>query len=323
MYSVKEILPNIKTKPALCLPKQSVKCYFQAEKYRADGTITYRGPWFANTVLDSGLDQLAYGHNIELGGSGVVNYINVGTGTSDPLVTQTGLDSYLASTASTYGSDTHAYSNGDEALGEPAWRSNQRTFAFAVGFTGGNVNLTELGLSRLSNGAYFNRQLFRDENNDPTVIQIQDDEGLRVAVKVVIYAPMAVGETATADFTLDGETRAATVTQIGGNWLTTSHGRVEVCNLSRSQTLQIATESGSFIESNSRIVEAYSAGSFYRDADYIFNPGRFIGEWKKARGYILVSSFRYTLFEIVLDTAKTVGDTEEITITLRRSWGRV
>jgi len=235
MYDIKSILPDVKRKPVLHMPKMSFGCFFRAEKYKENGEITYSGSWFKNTVLNVGLDGLAVGRDIVPNNSNsITRIINVGTGTSMPAVTDTGLDSYLAATGSVYGEITIAYGNGDASTGDPAWKSWQRTFAFAIGSCTGN--LTELGLSASSNSTYFNRQLFRDQVGDPTVVPVQSDEGLRITVKVVVYAPMAVGETDVADFDLNGVTRAATVTQLGGTWLTTTDrdGRFRFLGFERS-----------------------------------------------------------------------------------------
>ena len=333
MYIVKSILPDVKSKLVFHLPKITVGCYFQVEKYRADGTTTYCGPWFANTVLNVGLDSLAGRRNLVPGGGDLsaVNRINVGTGTSEPATTNTGLDNFLASTGSLYGSLSVDHSVGDIAASLPAWKSFQQTFAFAIGFTGGNVNLTELGLSNASNSSYFNRQLFRDENNDPTVIQVQDDEGLRVTVRVVIYAPMAVDETDTGLADINGASKGYAIKQLGGDWLTGTGTAARIIAPGYIGTLSpdvyIATADGGFVAASSRSVVGYTAGSFYREVEAVWSPGTFIGAWKRIRTQMKNTTSPTNnvggLFVATLDEAIEILDTEEIKITFRRSWGRV
>jgi len=321
MYKIETILPDVKKKdPLLHLPKMSVGCFFRVEKYKKHGVITYAGPWFKNTVLNVGLDQIATGQSLAPG-VGALRWINVGTGTSEPAATQTGLDTYLASTNTTYGGMTYDYSNGDELAGNPAWRSFQRTLEFAIGSCTGN--LTELGLSRTSNANYFNRQLFRDDLGDPTVITVLSDEGIRITVKLVVYAPMAVGETASADFSINGSTKTATITQLGGDWLTEERSYIILCYMDRSGWTSIATETGSFINFDSVSLSGYSSGSFYRDAEYTWSPGTFVGEWKKIGRMVRLYLASPDIFEIELSTAETITDTDELKITLRQSWGRV
>jgi len=325
MYQIKKILPDIKRNLAIDLPCFSVGCFFRAEKYKADGTITYQGPWFSNTVLNVGLDGLRLDYNLALSrDDSLIYYLNVGTGTSEPTISQTGLDNFLASTGSNYEGLTENSSVGDEAAGDPAWTSLQQTKSFSIGSCTGN--LTELGLSRSSNSSYFNRQLFRDELGDPTVIPVQDDEGLRITIKVILYAPMAINETSTGTITIDGTSVGYTIEQWNGGWLTDER-IAPGCIGQGSADVYIATADGGWISPSSRSVNTYSSGDYYREEVAIWDPGTFVGDWKRIRTDMKntrsPSNSSGMLFLITLDTAQTVVDTEEVTLTFRRSWGRV
>jgi len=331
MYQVKNILPDIKPR-VIRLPEIKVGCMFRAQKYRSDGTITYQGPWFKNTVLNVGLDQLAEAYNIVPydNSRSAIRYLNVGTGTTEPAVTQTGLATWLAATNSFYDSIAHDYSVGDVGTSTPCYKSWQATYEFAIGNCTGN--LTELGLSNASNSTYYNRQLFRDELGDPTTITVLSDEGLRVTVKSIMYSTLAVDETADGTFDLDSVSTAATTTQLGGNWLTSTSsynynmpGYVGGSAGGSNGVVRLATAISAFTGPTSASMQTYTAGNFYRDTDLTWSPGTFVGDWKKIRTYFFyAASFSsYAVFEIELTTAETILDTEEITMTLRRSWGRV
>jgi len=321
MYQIKNIMPDIQKPAVLHLPKFSIGCYFRAEKYRADGTITYKGPWFANTVLNTGLDNLEGRRSLEPGQTySAARFVNVGTGTSEPAITQSGLDTFLASTSTTYGSQTTASSSGDEGAGDPAWRSYQQTLAFAIG--GCTGNLSELGLSYSSNSSYLNRQLFRDDVGDPTVITVLSDEGLRITVKTIMYATMAVGETSTGTININGSSVGYTIALQSG-WLTWAGLCIAYLD-GYSSVISIATEGGSFVRPNSFSKSSYVNGNYYNDEEGVWNPGRFTGDWKRIKTTMQSDGGQQRdLFIITLDTAQTIVDTEEVKLTLRRSWGRV
>jgi len=330
MYKVKRIFREDKSR-AFILPEIKLGCEFRAEKYRADGTITYQGPWFRNTILNTGLDQLSLARRIIPEDSSVsaIRYLNVGTGSEEPAVSQTGLTSFLASTNSFFGSTTTDYSVGDIEAGDPCWRYWQGTYSFAIGSCTGN--LTELGLSNASNSAYYNRQLFRDEQNEPAVISVESDEGLRVTVKSSLYSTIAVDEEVDGAFDLNEVSTPATTKQLGGNWLTStgSSGSLMpgfIGSITGSNSfVRIATQSGIFVGPTSVDVQAYTSGDFYRDAVFTWSAGTFVGALKRieTRFFYQAGTASAGAFLIELDTAEDISDTEELTLTIRRSWGRV
>lgn len=133
---------------------------------------TKQTDWFHNLVLDSGLNRLSVGRaDLQL---------NIGTGNSTPVVTQTNLDAYLASTTSV---QTQTSGRNMTNPSVPYWWG-QRTFRFNPGV--GTGNIAELGLA-WANNACFNRALVKDISGNPTVIQKLADEYLDVLVEVRVY----------------------------------------------------------------------------------------------------------------------------------------
>jgi len=332
MYSIQQMLPAIGEKPLLALPGIKMGCIFRAEKYRADGAITYKGHWFSNTVLNVGLDGLAGRRTVVPGGgsSSMLGYINVGTGTSEPAITDTGLNSFLAATNGTYGGLSEDSSVGDVGEGLPSWRSWQRTMAFSIGSCTGN--LTELGMSNGSNSAYYNRQLFRDEYGDPTVITVQSDEGLRVTVRSVLYGPLPVGGEVAGNINIDGSTVGYTATLLG-NWLSGTIcpgylGRsTGSTSLSNTYDARVSEIGGGLVTPNSRSIPSYGSGDFYRDVTLKWAPGDFVGNLGRIRTYFKntssPSNVGPSVFDVVLDATQAVSDTQELSVSFRRSWGRV
>ena len=127
--------------------------------------------WFDNLVLDSGLARMATG--------AWITGISVGSGSSEPLVGQTGLDSFIART-------THVYSwtQGRNVSVEPYYYWSRATYRFSPGQAAGN--LSEIGAG-WGNNDLWNRTLIKDLNGDPTTITVFPSEYLDVSFELRIY----------------------------------------------------------------------------------------------------------------------------------------
>lgn len=141
-----------------------IRCYFRVEKYNVNGVVQSIGP-FKNKVLNCGLDAMET-HGLTgsiLQRRVMTNYCNVGTGSSTPDASQTGLDSHVASVE--YNSIEDEYEANDPFRG-----SETRRYDFSIGTFDGD-NLTELGVSDGNNDTYLNRQLMRvtDTVTDETI----------------------------------------------------------------------------------------------------------------------------------------------------------
>ena len=179
-------------------------CVFQVEKFTKDGVV-YRGEPFSNLVLDVGLNNWAEGGLHQPYLENLTRRCNVGENATEPSPTQSGLISWLYSTNNLYGSITRG-----SVVDAPAHVWFSRTFEFEIGTVTGN--LTEVGLSYASNANYFNRQLFRDSEDNPTTITVLENEGLRVITKVFVYVDLQVGESEAGEFILnEGEEDEATI----------------------------------------------------------------------------------------------------------------
>lgn len=129
-------------------------------------------PLFHNLVLDAGLDRLSVGS--------AIGRVCVGSGNSNPVISQTQLDAFIASTTTSQGSDT----GGKQITTEPYYLWSRRTYRFGEGVAAGN--LSEIGLG-WSNTNLFNRALIRDANGNPTTITVLADEFLDVVVELRVY----------------------------------------------------------------------------------------------------------------------------------------
>ena len=302
-------------------PKFRAGCVFQLEKYRSDGTITYKGPLFNNIVLDVGLDSWS---GIELAGQygGLAYRLNVGTGSSEPSTGQTGLDSYTASTDAIL---DRSYTHDETA--DPVYASLWRKWEFPIGSCTGN--LTELGLSNDDGENYFNRQLFRDEFGNPVTITVLDDEGLRVDGTVFVYAPLLPSEQITGSFLLNESVTINYHLEMGFG--SSGFGTWVIYDLNRSgdeMRLSISDAYSGYgrgqVGSDDR--HSYLTGSFERLVTTTLAPGDFVGD-----GARLCTGFHHhthstdddlLLFHFRLDNVIPVADNEELTIEWKMSWGR-
>lgn len=161
--------------------KMGIGCSFQLEKFKEDGTITYKGEPFFNTVLDAGLFKW-----YTTSAASLINYVNIGNNSTPPNISQTGLGNRLFSTNTKYSTDLYEDSITDNLL----CLSLTRVFQFGVGTCTGDF--TEIGLSNTSNASYFNRQLLKDVLGEIITVRVNANEGLRITARLRIYCDNTV-----------------------------------------------------------------------------------------------------------------------------------
>lgn len=322
MYFIKKR----KSKRLILREEVKINCVFQAQKFNKEGIITYQGPKFHNTIFDSGLDLLHEGV-LRVGDrlgpwGGAGDYINVGTGSSTPATSQTGLDSFLASTGNIYGSLSK---NSDTSIPRHVWQT--AVFEFAIGSCTGN--LTEVGLSSAENSNYFNRQLFKDAEGSPTTITVLADEGLRVTATLYLYEDLAPGDTETGSFLFNG-TDTINFTReksTDTDWLTADVDALVNFRAGQMQIAELSGETDLFIggtTADSVTAKTYSSGDYYLDYDYVWNAASFVGDIASIHFPFLHLYRQYAdpFSAFRLSPVITLTDTEEFRLTLRRGWGR-
>ena len=144
--------------------------YFKIDVIKPDGSIKELAPFQKNLILNQGLDNNLY-----------KNYCHVGTGTSTPVVTQTGLDARVADVA---GSGNSSVNSGSA----PYYTDSTQTFTYAVGTFNGEA-LTEIGLGSTGLTSLWSRSLIKDSGGVPTSITILNDEILVVTYTIRIIPP--------------------------------------------------------------------------------------------------------------------------------------
>lgn len=189
--------PNIKTQ-ANC----QVQGYFKLSAVQGDddgnpipGTERELTDWFPNLITDNGMELLK--------GSGFLNYIMVGAGSTAPAKTDTTLGAFVAGMAGTVSQGPNDFTPVDYP-----WCSAQTTCQFAKGVAAGN--LSELGVGK-SQTNMFARALIKDTNGNPTTITVTSIELLTVTYQWRVYFDLTYSHTDTFD--ISGTTYTTTTCQ--------------------------------------------------------------------------------------------------------------
>lgn len=140
-----------------------------------EGDIRRDTGWFDNLILDSGLNR--WGTGAVSGGAAI------GTGTSTPVASQTGLDAQSAYTTT---STAVTQSNSGAS---PYYGIFSITYTFALGALNGNYS--EVGIGWASGSNMFSRALIVDGGGTPTTISVSSAEQLSVSYTLRGYVPTA------------------------------------------------------------------------------------------------------------------------------------
>lgn len=224
---------------------------------------------FDNLILDQGLNAL--------GTQGCLRYCQVGSGSTAPEVTDSGLQSYVAGTQYLSTSQT-AQSTA------PYYATRTVQYRFAPGVAAGN--LSEVGIAWATSGpALFSRALIKDAEGDPTTITVLSDEYLDVTYSLRSYPPLV---DSTFNVTINGVEhacvlRAAKVTNddywapdivttpVNFGWNLpsgTTYGCVAYSGGINAITSQ---PSGTSSNSSTRNTATYASNSYSRVSEYTFD----------------------------------------------------
>jgi hypothetical protein len=184
----------------------------------ATGGVVRETPWFDNIILDAGLNRWGTGT--------IITGAAIGTGTSTPAATETGLQSQTVFTT-TVGTGTGIVS------GVTPNFNNTRTFIYRTALGALNGNFTEVGVGWAS-GSMFSRALILDIGGNPTSIAVTSAQQLDIFYQLSIFPPLTdfaatVGISGT-DYGVTGRAAGVTSTAGTGAW---SVGVEEITHLGR------------------------------------------------------------------------------------------
>ena len=255
----------------------AVEGYFTVELIHARTGLVKRRLHFRNLITDAGLDALAGGARI----SDLINYLAVGTGSSEPSYTDTTLNAEVARTNSNGGFGDSDAMVGSGDLVEYWRRIRTRVFTEAQA----NANLAELGFfSSSSGGTLWNRQLFRDELGNPTTITKTNEDQLRVTYEYRVYPPWddVVQEIEVNGVPVEVVNRPQGVAQNsewgsgGSSSPLNGLGSVGTSTLRAFETDTLPGRSGypsgSWASASSHTVQSYTPGTWYRERESRWEP---------------------------------------------------
>jgi len=281
--------------------------YFKLEVEKPDGSIKELAPFQKNLILDQGLDANAY-----------KDYCHIGTGTSTPVVTQTGLDALVAiKVGGAAGGNTNSGA-------EPYYTDSVRIYSFAVGAFNGEA-LAEIGLGGPEAASLWSRSLIKDVTGTPTTVTVLSDEILKVTYTIRITPPTADSVAVLGAYTCT--TRPANVNNAAGWYVGFGNGFSAAGSTSIFTNASLGPTTGSIGGSS---IYGISGGAVGTATLVGVRTGRFsqsfgVGDINTANGisgwFIHCSSFSYQ-WQVLIDPPIMKTSTDILTITHDTTWDR-
>jgi hypothetical protein len=174
------------------------------------GVRVYEAP---NLIVGAGLDRI-------MGGSAAWGFVQIGTGTAAPNISDTQLQNRINSTSTVQSAPANTY-----VAGPPDYIETNTTYRFALGALNSSVsgNFAEVGIGWASTGSLFSRALITDSGGVPTAISVLSDEQLDVIYRVRVYpiqtdvTGTVVLESVSYDYTIR-PALVSTVNNTTGRW---------------------------------------------------------------------------------------------------------
>lgn len=262
--------------------KVSVGGIFTLRVYRNGNLRQIVGP-FENLVLNQGLDILC--GDVTFGGStaaSVMSFIDVGTGTNTPAITDSTLQTPLGNPQiyTSIGSPTYV-------AGPPAYHTVTGVYTYPLGALVGNISEIGAGGASANYGPpvarpfyLFSRALIVDGGGHPTVISLTSADQLVVTYELRRYLDLTTntGSVIISGVTYGTQTQIYSVTTgITAPNVTAPYSGT-IFNGYSTTTLVAPTDTsipGSAGPSNAFTFDAYSPGSFYRTCYATISPSAF------------------------------------------------
>lgn len=313
-------------------PSTGLENWITVKRLKASTREVVQSITFRNTIVNDGLNAIA-SEKIEARSfsAGLTQYCQVGTGTTAPTTTDSTLESFLAETLE---DGPNNFQTGFNDSVSPPYHWFQRSVEFPQGTATGN--LTEVGFfddDEASGPIMFCRQLFKDQQGDPTTITVLSDEILQVLIEVRKFASDLTDQT--GQITISGSTydlilRPHDYTSNANTW-GSFNSRDFVGTLTPNR-FGLATDSDLVPKENQQSTgstpnsltqRSYTTGDFYRDTEIVFDP-----QTANFAGGIRTVTFGSgdevddAPWQIQFDPAIPKTDTERLVLEFRLIWGR-
>ena len=284
--------------------------------------------WFPNLITDIGLDYLAT-H------SDFIRYCYVGSGSTTPTFSDTGLANHVATFDSTQYITVNDKVQSVNST-SPYYRYFRGTYRFGIGVAAGNLSEVGVGWGANHVGSTFSRALILDAYGNPTTITVLSDEYLDVTYEYRLY-PNETDVTGSLTFTgnkgatYDWTIRPGNITYlptlVGTNMyfpraMTTLYGGSDTSRLPGVSESDIGTITSTLAyNSASAVYSAYVNGNHYVDCTITvaLTQGNFATGIHKFGINICGCGWQIGIASpYILKTSSDI-----VTITLRVSWARV
>ena len=299
-----------------------IEGWFTVELIHARTGLVKRRLRFRNLITNAGLNALGSGTTI----NNLIQYLAVGTGSNTPSFTDTALQAEIARTNSNGGfADVDTANGSGDTL---VYWSRVRTRVFTE--SQANGNLAELGFfNQATGGTLWNRQLFLDELGNPTVITKTNEDQLRVQYEYRIYPPMADN---VQNIVINGVDTSVTSRPMqvantavwGSTGLMTSLGSTAITPQSWvSETATLLGRNGGIqgTPAGSTAYQAYTPGTFYREAQTTFGPSQ--ANFATGVQYHAISLLGGCQYQMVFSPKIQKTNTQRLEIMHRITFNRV
>ena len=293
---------------------------------RGDGTTETTG-WFKNLILNQGLDRLGVTSN-----DAVIAYAQVGSGTATPAVTDTQLQTYVASSASNSQADSVSNSGSPDYYGQLTWE-----FVFTQGAVVATIGEVGVGWGNTAGNNLFSRALILDNLGSPTTISVTSIDQLTIYYRLRVYPPLTdvTGTINISSTNYNYTLRVNNVTAFNNSIYTFSNAPYfNKCNAGTAYepgvTMSAITVNGltgsTTPSSQTTTVSSgsYTTGNYYLDSTITWSISQGNGTGG-LQGIVFGWGVVYApySFKMVFDNPIPKDNTKTFSITMRFSWARV
>lgn len=291
------------------LPATGVRGRYKIEAInKFSGKRRVLADWFANLITTNGANLYA--------GSGWANMCAVGSGNATPQLTDTALQTLVAS-------QNGAFSSVAGTTSSAPWAGSLTlTYRFDAGVAAGNLSEVGVGSSATN---LFSRALILDGGGNPTTVTVLPSEALDVTYKIFQYSPTAdvvgvvnIGGVGYA-YTLRAALASGAATWAPSNSETSALSTAQVTNGAIAAVT--GSPSGSSSSSSSNSTAAYSSGSFTRTATSTWGlPAGNLSGGITAALFSWGSQARRGAYQVGFSPAIPKDGTKVLTLSVSHSW---
>ena len=288
-------------------------------------TIVEETPWFHNTILDQGLDQLGSAPQ----GSEVISYAQVGTGITPPATTQTNLVSWLA------GSQSSPYPTTNVNQGAPDYKTVKTwIFTFTQGAVIGTIAEVGVGWAPTAGNNLWSRELIRDGGGNPITLSLTSIDQLIVYYELTLTPVVTDGSGSVVlnSITYNYTSRILRVSNFATSVFATLTQYLAIINdaytFEAGTTLGAITDSwpnGNFIsngQQTSNTTAAYIPGTYYLDKSILWDTNRANDPGGIGAIALDGSPTASIIYQMVFATPIPKTNTQQLTLVVRYSWAR-